>query len=215
MNWGSLFLLFVMPAVAAAARRSADQHKKARRKPRKRKAKKAPPVEVPQATAFFVPLEHRRLPKAAKLRFGYQRTPTHVHQGTDIAAPKGTPVQAVTSGEIVHASDAWQPGFSGYGRHIVLHTDSIPALKGYFGTDRLYVLFAHLDSVDVSVGQRVEAGQQLGSVGQTEFTREDKTSEFPSGPHLHIEASTTPYPMDSEAPRVNSDRLLELIAAYS
>jgi murein DD-endopeptidase MepM/ murein hydrolase activator NlpD len=54
------------------------------------------------------------------------------------------------------------------------------ALRHDFGFDvrRLYTVYAHLQSVLVWPGQRVEAGQQIGSVGDTGRA---------TAPHLHFE----------------------------
>jgi hypothetical protein len=65
------------------------------------------------------------------------------------------------------------------GNHIVLST-----VAGY-------VLLAHLRqrSVTVKVGDRVEAGQQLGLVGNSGNT---------AGPHLHIQVMDQPNPFDAQ-----------------
>jgi murein DD-endopeptidase MepM/ murein hydrolase activator NlpD len=85
------------------------------------------------------------------------------HKGEDIAAPLGTPIVATHSGTVISAG--WNNG--GYGiMTIVDHGD---------GTSSLY---AHQNSVNVSSGQYVSAGQVIGYVGSTG----DST-----GPHLHFE----------------------------
>jgi hypothetical protein len=83
--------------------------------------------------------------------------------GTDIFAPRGTPVRAVRSGVVTSA------GSNSVGGNYV-------QLKGDDGLD---YYMAHLDTLGVQSGQRVDAGFQLGTVGNT--------GNASSGqPHLHI-----------------------------
>lgn len=97
-------------------------------------------------------------------RFGTGR-PGHTHQGQDLPADSGTPVIAPYAGEISWV--AYQAGGAGY--YVVEHADD--------GRD--YV-FMHLlkGSTVVRQGQRVAAGERIGSVGATGVA---------SGPHLHFE----------------------------
>lgn len=84
------------------------------------------------------------------------------HQGVDYAAPSGTPVRCVGDGVVEFAGAK-----NGYGNVVeVRHS-------GGRGT-----LYAHLKRIDVRVGQRVEQGERLGSVGATGWA---------TGPHLHFE----------------------------
>lgn len=85
------------------------------------------------------------------------------HQGIDIAAPTGTPVLAAAEGEVLRTGN--QP--AGYGRFIeVRHANGLTSFYG------------HLSSVDVTDGDRLVAGQQIGRVGSTGYS---------TGPHLHFE----------------------------
>lgn len=84
------------------------------------------------------------------------------HKGYDLAAPSGTPVHATASGQ-VKIVDVQE----GYGRMIVLcHSD------GY------ETLYAHLETSLVEVGDRIEQGQVIASVGN---------SGNVTGFHLHYE----------------------------
>lgn len=98
--------------------------------------------------------------------FGYEVNPRYgtrvPSNGIDIAAPEGTPFRAVAPG-IVKFVD-WLPG---YGRTVILSHGS-----GYF------TLYAHASAVDVRRGQRVETGDVLGRVGDTDSIK---------GPCLHFE----------------------------
>lgn len=99
-----------------------------------------------------------------------------IHTGVDIDAKRGTPVLAAGPGTVAWAgyglfSGAGNPN-DPYGNAVTIRHDF-----GYQGR-RLYTVYAHMDRVDVSYGQRVETGTQLGIVGMTGKT---------TGPHLHFE----------------------------
>ena len=83
------------------------------------------------------------------------------HKGLDIAAPTGTKVFAPAGG-IVRL--ALENSFFNGNLVIVDH--------GH----QMMTIYAHLDSMAVKVGQKVAAGEQLGTVGQTGRA---------TGPHLH------------------------------
>ncbi|MBB1030845.1 M23 family metallopeptidase, partial [Dietzia sp. SLG310A2-38A2] len=83
------------------------------------------------------------------------------HNGTDFGAPIGTPMFAAKSGTVVAAGPA-----SGYGLWIRIQTDD-----GYL------LEYGHNDQNYVSVGQRVHAGQVIGTVGNRGYS---------TGPHLHF-----------------------------
>lgn len=87
------------------------------------------------------------------------------HTGIDLAVPVGTPVRSVGSGEVVFA------GRSGaYGKAVTIRMD-----------DGKYTLFAHLSTLSVREGDRVEAGTLIGESGNTGRS---------TGPHLHFEVRT-------------------------
>jgi murein DD-endopeptidase MepM/ murein hydrolase activator NlpD len=83
------------------------------------------------------------------------------HNGTDFGAPIGTPMFAAKSGTVVAAGPA-----SGYGLWVRIQTDD-----GYL------LEYGHNDQNYVSVGQRVHAGQVIGTVGNRGYS---------TGPHLHF-----------------------------
>lgn len=83
------------------------------------------------------------------------------HNGTDFGAPIGTPMYAAKSGKVVAAGPA-----SGYGLWIRIQTDDGELLE-----------YGHNDANYVSVGQRVNAGQVIGTVGNRGYS---------TGPHLHF-----------------------------
>ncbi|NBV54515.1 MAG: M23 family metallopeptidase [Proteobacteria bacterium] len=82
------------------------------------------------------------------------------HKGHDFAAPTGTPVVAPTDGVVRLARDTFMSG------NLVMLDHG----------GELTSVYAHLDRMQVKVGQRVRAGEQLGTVGTTGRS---------SGPHLH------------------------------
>jgi hypothetical protein len=131
------------------------------------------------------------LPESGVRSYLFQRTPDHRHQGIDLPATKGASVSAALGGVVAHAANVYTPGFSGYGRVVVVAAD-----------DGTYHLYAHLDHARVAKGQQVRAGDVIGFVGNSTFSRTEPTRES-GGAHLHFEVSPTKYPRDSEAPRID------------
>ena len=110
-------------------------------------------------------------------RYGGIFFATEVHTGVDIDANIGTPVLAAGPGTVVWAGGGFYTGVPDnttdpYGLAV-----SIQHNFGYQGKP-LFTVYAHMSRVDVTVGQRVDSGQQLGLVGKTGRT---------TGPHLHFE----------------------------
>ena len=93
------------------------------------------------------------------------------HPAIDIAAPTGTPVYAAAAGTVIYAG--WKTTGGGIGGGIVVWISH---------GGRLYTTYNHLSWKGVTVGQRVSAGQRIGSVGQTGVA---------TGPHLHFEVWVT------------------------
>jgi len=85
-----------------------------------------------------------------------------LHRGTDIAAPLGTPVQAVEGGIVVESGPK-----GGYGNAVVIRTDS-----GH------RTLYGHNESNLVRIGDRVQPGQTIAKLGATGRA---------TGPHVHFE----------------------------
>lgn len=91
----------------------------------------------------------------------YKRFGLAGHEGVDYACPRGTPVMAAASGEVWRAGDSRGP----WGVRIIL--------KHHFG----YTVYSHLQSVMVTAGMAVDAGQIIGHSGETGNA---------TGPHLHF-----------------------------
>ncbi|MDQ0792673.1 LysM peptidoglycan-binding domain-containing M23 family metallopeptidase [Streptomyces sp. B1I3] len=89
------------------------------------------------------------------------------HTGSDFQAASGTSVRSIGPGTVVSA------GWSGaYGNEIVIQH-----------SDGMYSQYAHLSSLEVSAGQTVTGGQEIGLSGSTGNS---------TGPHLHFEVRTGP-----------------------
>jgi murein DD-endopeptidase MepM/ murein hydrolase activator NlpD len=87
-----------------------------------------------------------------------------MHFGVDMAAPEGTPFYAAHAGVVTVSRYE-----GGYGLCIMIdHGNGIETVYGH--ASALYVTF----------GQRVEAGQQIGLVGNTGYS---------TGSHLHFEVN--------------------------
>lgn len=99
-----------------------------------------------------------------------------IHTGVDLGADHGTPVLAAGAGEVVWTGYGLFRGFENlqdpYGLAIAIRHDF-----GYKG-EQLSTIYAHLSEIDVWLGQRVAAGEQIGRVGNTGQS---------SGEHLHFE----------------------------
>ncbi|MBQ9659687.1 MAG: M23 family metallopeptidase [Bacteroidales bacterium] len=84
------------------------------------------------------------------------------HNGLDLLVSRGTPVYATADGTVASAANSRDSGNTVLIRH-----------AGGYET-----LYAHLESMSVRAGQRVSAGQQIGTVGM---------SGQAFAPHLHYE----------------------------
>ncbi|MDA3646730.1 M23 family metallopeptidase [Saccharopolyspora indica] len=84
------------------------------------------------------------------------------HNGIDIANSIGTPIYAVAAGTVIDAGPA-----SGFGQWIRLQHE-----------DGTITVYGHINTIDVSEGEQVGAGEQIATMGN----RGQST-----GPHLHFE----------------------------
>ncbi len=123
-----------------------------------RKGRLQPPADGPVAVAFG---------KVVNPKFN---TVT-VQNGLDIGAPAGAPVHAVAPGRVVHAG--W---FKGYGNLVIVDHG-----EGY------HSLVAHLGAMRTAMGEEVEAGAVLGTVGDSGSLK---------GPYLYFELREKGRPID-------------------
>ena len=93
------------------------------------------------------------------------------HEGQDIDASYGTPVEAAANGRVTIAGRQ-----RGYGN--VIYIDHGAGLSTRYG---------HLSQINVTVGQTVTRGQTIGLVGSTGRS---------TGPHLHYEVRINNQPVD-------------------
>lgn len=96
------------------------------------------------------------------------------HMGIDIgvvSGQPGAPIYAAYFGLVVESGYSDQ---GGYGRRVVIEHE----------TCRYSTLYAHLKDVQVQVGDVVEAGKQIGTMGGN---LEDKQRGASGGTHLHFE----------------------------
>ncbi|MCL2388037.1 MAG: M23 family metallopeptidase [Defluviitaleaceae bacterium] len=104
--------------------------------------------------------------------YGYRFHPVYgvrcMHTGIDIGMPTGTPLLGGLHNGIVTQVEY----MGGYGNTVIM--ENTCERTGM----RTRVLYAHMDTFAVSVGDVLEMGQQIGTVGMTGTA---------TGPHLHIE----------------------------
>jgi murein DD-endopeptidase MepM/ murein hydrolase activator NlpD len=113
----------------------------------------------------------------ADYRYGQMFFANVVHTGIDIQADEGTPVLAAGPGTVVWAgwglfTESPLNKDDPYGQAVAIRHDF-----GYKG-QQLFTVYAHMSRVDVTIGQYMQTGDQLGLVGNTGNT---------TGPHLHFE----------------------------
>lgn len=108
-------------------------------------------------------------------RFGDRESPfssgSEFHDGVDISAPFGTPISASAEGVVTIAGR-----YADLGNCIVID-------HGYGFVSR----YGHMSEITVHAGQRVKAGQKIGTVGSTGRS---------TGPHLHYEVAVNGAKVD-------------------
>lgn len=119
---------------------------------------------------FINPLEARVSSEYAAIRY-INNNPPRRHNGIDLAADEGTPVIAPNSG-IVRLAEYL---LSGGNTVIVDHGLNLSST------------YMHLETITVQSGQKIERGQQLGTVGMTGYA---------NGPHLHWEVNINQLPVN-------------------
>lgn len=121
-----------------------------------------PPLSSPEQ---YIPsaFEGYIWPAQGTFTSGYGWRWGRLHQGIDIAAPVGTPVMAAAAGTVIAAD--WNSG--GYGNLIEIEH-----------ADGSVTLYAHNNTLLVSLGQQVAQNQQIAEMGSTGNS---------TGSHLHFE----------------------------
>jgi murein DD-endopeptidase MepM/ murein hydrolase activator NlpD len=93
------------------------------------------------------------------------------HEGIDISAPMGSPIEAPAAGIVIDTG--WE---TGYGNTVTINHG--------FG---IVTKFAHASKILVKKGQRVSRGERIALVGNTGLA---------TGPHLHYEVHVDGRPVD-------------------
>lgn len=110
-------------------------------------------------------------------RFGHRRDPIHRrvrhHDGTDLAAPRGTRVLATAKGTVT---------YSAYDQYL----GNLVKIDHGNGIETCY---AHLSKRTVNEGELVDRGMVIGQVGSTGRS---------TGAHLHYEVRVDGQPVDGE-----------------
>lgn len=107
--------------------------------------------------------------------FGKRRDPKtggwRQHNGADMAGPRGTTIVATADGTVTFAARR-----GGYGRMVrIRHSQGFETL------------YAHLNSINVKVGQKVSRGDKIGAMGN---------SGRSTGVHLHYEVHLNGKPIN-------------------
>jgi murein DD-endopeptidase MepM/ murein hydrolase activator NlpD len=108
------------------------------------------------------PLEFSRVTSGFSMRMHPILQKWRAHNGTDFAAPTGTPARTVGDGLVTFAGVQ-----NGYG--------NVVFIKHRNNHETVY---AHLSKIHVRLGQNVNQGDTIGLVGSTGWS---------TGPHLHLE----------------------------
>lgn len=114
------------------------------------------------------PIRSDKLARSVNLLsgFGMRLHPIHhvmkMHKGIDFTAPRGTAIQATGDGVVISAGRG-----QGYGNRVKID-------HGYGYVTQ----YAHMNRIDVKVGQKVKKGEQIGLVGSTGSS---------TAPHCHYE----------------------------
>ncbi len=94
------------------------------------------------------------------------------HAGMDFTAKRGTPIYATGDGKVIRADRKSR----GYGNHVRIN-------HGY----GYVTLYAHMNKMNVVVGQKVKRGDVIGYVGNTGKSK---------GPHCHYEVRKNDKPIN-------------------
>jgi murein DD-endopeptidase MepM/ murein hydrolase activator NlpD len=123
--------------------------------------------------AFVYPVMGPRMSSDYGLRKHPVKKVTRHHHGMDLAAPLGAPIRAISDGQVMYADP-----HGGYGKLIAIkHADGFSSHYG------------HCKTMTVTPGQKVKAGDIIGTVGSTGIS---------TGPHLHFEIRYRGEPRDPE-----------------
>ena len=128
--------------------------------------------DVQVASGFIKPIQGR-----ITSPFGWRTHPIFnsksFHSGVDIGGPNLGAIRASNSGKVIYSG--W---YGGYGKVVILE-------HGIVNGKPITTLYAHMNSIAVSNGQRVSKGQVVGYEGTTGYS---------TGPHCHFEVRVNGQP---------------------
>lgn len=126
---------------------------------------------------------------------------TYPVQGEDVATPFSTPITAIFPGKVVNTY------YDAGGGQVVIQSSNPQDTKGV-----PYYWFAHLDQIQVNIGQNVSKGTQIGlSGGQNQGGTHPAAPNYSSGPHVEFglaKTSQIPYTPATITPDLNPDWIL-------
>ncbi len=142
--------------------------------------------ESAQRLLMKMPINGARISSGFGMRMHPVLNQRRRHNGTDFAAPTGTPVMAAGSGIVERANR-----FSSFGNYV-----RIRHRNGY------KTIYAHLNGFarGIRAGSRVQQGQVIGYVGSTGRS---------TGPHLHYEVHLNDRPLNPMTLDLPTGRTLE------
>jgi len=124
------------------------------------------------------PVQETKLKRKMRYMSGYgiRIHPVHkvkkFHKGIDFTAPRGTPIQSTGNGKVIRVEKKTR----GYGKNVIIDHG--------FGYTTLY---AHMQDIDVKIGDVVTKGQKIGTIGSTGTS---------TAPHLHYEVRINDRPVN-------------------
>lgn len=128
--------------------------------------------DVQVASGFIKPIQGR-----ITSPFGWRTHPIFntksFHSGVDIGGPNLGAIRASNSGKVIYSG--W---YGGYGKVVILE-------HGIVNGKPITTLYAHMNSIKVTNGQRVAKGDVLGYEGTTGYS---------TGPHCHFEVRVNGQP---------------------
>lgn len=128
--------------------------------------------DVQVASGFIKPIQGR-----ITSPFGWRTHPIFnsksFHSGVDIGGPNLGAIRASNSGKVIYSG--W---YGGYGKVVIVE-------HGIVNGKPITTLYAHMNSIAVSNGQRVTKGQVVGYEGTTGYS---------TGPHCHFEVRVNGQP---------------------
>lgn len=124
---------------------------------------------------LYFPIDINKL-KYISSDYGLRKHPIYktwgFHHGIDIVAPKGTAIISTCDGTVI----ATKKSKFGYGNRVTISHSNLYKTH-----------YAHLNNIDVKIGQKIKHGDKIGTLGSTGIS---------TGSHLHYEIRYNDVPID-------------------